>query len=118
MTPTEWESLTVGDVLIYVGNEQYTDYQDTICEVVGFSPRHSPKLSIITPGKQGHPLWGTGIKTTSSFLVADAFKFEFYKSSPQTLENRISNKIKALDTKWANKQKEKGNNYALFLLRL
>jgi len=116
MTPFEWKNLQLGDTLHYSTGESYRHYEDTYCEVIGFDSHGNPKIAIVTPGINGFTTWDNGRPSTDSFRVSDAFKFQIISSKNNSLEHRIANKIKTLDAKWALKQKEKGNEYAMFLL--
>lgn len=116
MTPSEWKSLQLGDSLLYSAQNYYRDYENTHCEIVGFNSNKHPIIAIVTPGIHGFTTWGSGKSSSDSFRVTDAYKFQLISSKRPTLEQRIANKIKALDTKWALKQKEKGNKYAMLFL--
>lgn len=117
MNVNQWNALQVGDTIMYTGSCDYRDYIDTLCEVV-FKVSLTNELTLkIIPTILGRKnLWGNGSPVADGWLSSSAFKFTLHATSSTSLPDRIHQKIKELDTKWASKQKEKGNAYALLLM--
>lgn len=120
MTPEEWKQIQVGDVLVYTVLVMYSNYADTVCEVVNKDSSFSLTLKILRPGRLGYTTWGNDSHTAEGWDLDLAHKFTLKTKTDNplnTLEKRIEHKIKSLDQRWAHTQSKKGNTYALLLLR-
>lgn len=110
MTPSEWRNLKLGTYLLYINSGAY---QNTLCEVIGIYP--TVGLKIIKPGDSQCRYWRNLSAIANNWNISEAYKFKSV-SAPQTLEDRITQKIKALDLQWAQTQAKKGNKYAVLCL--
>jgi hypothetical protein len=62
--------------------------------------KYTIKLLLISPGENKRMLWGNGSQYGRFTFAEMRDKFEIYKKTPISKEERIINKIKYLDKKW------------------